>query len=198
MAVIRHALAALAMLLTPVAAAADDYVIDPEHTSIVFKVGHWQFSRVQGRFNRISGKFSFDPAKPETSTVYVEVDIASFDTNHAARDRHMLDPTFFNVAKYPKAVFRSTKIVRTGKRTGLLTGNLTLLGVTKPVTLKVTFNGIAPHPLRNRHPKYKGVVVAGFSASTSIRRSRFGMTNAIPEKSDIAQLSIEVEGWKKR
>ena len=76
------------------AAAAADYVIDPEHTSIHFRVGHFHFSRVQGRFNRIRGAFSFDPAKPEASKVHVVVDVGSIDTNHQARDDHMRDPSF--------------------------------------------------------------------------------------------------------
>ena len=175
---------------------AASYRIDPDHVSIIFRVGHWHFSRVQGQFRRIRGRFTFDPKKPGASKVYVEVDTASIDTNHKARDRHMREPVFFNTAKFPLAIFRSTRIRRTGKRTGLLTGNLTLLGVTRPVTLQVTFNGIAPHPLGNRVKKYRGVVIAGFSARGSIKRSLWGMTHDIPGKSDVAELLIEVEGWR--
>ena len=72
-----------------------------------------------------------------------------------------------------------------------------MLGVTKPVTLEVKFNGIAPHPFGTRFKKYKGVVIAGFSAQTKIERSKFGMTNGKGEKGEIVELSIEVEGWQK-
>jgi polyisoprenoid-binding protein YceI len=185
-----------AIVLAAGGARAANYKIDPDHVSIVFRVGHWHFSRVQGQFRRIRGRFTFDPKKLEASTVYVEVDTGSIDTNHKARDRHMRDPVFFNTVKFPLAIFRSTQIRRTGKRTGLLTGNLTLLGVTRPVTLQVRFNGIAPHPLRNLVKQYRGVVIAGFSARTSIKRSRWGMTHDIPGKSDVAELLIEVEGWQ--
>jgi polyisoprenoid-binding protein YceI len=176
---------------------ADDYVIDPGHTSIHFRIGHFQFSRVQGRFNRISGTFSFDPAKPEASKVHVVVDVGSIDTNHKARDNHLRDPTYFNVKRFPKAVFRSTRIEVTGARTGRLTGDLTLLGVTLPVTLEVTFNGIARHPLGKTFARYRGIIVAGFSARTTIDRGRFGLIHGRGEKGDLAELFIEVEGWRK-
>lgn len=192
----RQWMAAAGITLAPCSVHAADYRIDPEHTSIIFRVGHWHFSKVQGQFRRISGRFSFDPKKPEASKVYVEVDTRSFDTNHRERDRHMKGAEFFNTTAFPVAIFRSTRILRTGKRTGLLTGNLTLLGTTRPVTLRVTFNGIAPHPLAGRAARYRGVVIAGFSARTSIRRSLWGMTHDIPGKSDVAELLIEVEGWQ--
>lgn len=179
----------------PVAAA--DYVIDPDHTSIHFRVGHFHFSQVQGSFRKISGEFSFDPANAEASKVRVVVDVGSIDTNNRARDKHMRDPSYFDVVRYPTAVFSSTRIVVTGSRTGLMTGDLTILGVTIPVTLEVTFNGIAPHPLGKDFDRYRGIIVAGFSARTTISRNSFGMTNGRGEKGDKAELSIEVEGWHK-
>jgi polyisoprenoid-binding protein YceI len=178
-------------------ATAADYVIDPAHTSIHFRVAHFHFSQVQGRFNRIKGTFSFDPAKPEASKVNVVVDVGSIDTNHKARDAHMRSPTYFHVARFPNAVFGSTRIAVTGPRTGRMFGNLSILGVTVPVILDVTFNGIAAHPLGNEFDQYRGVVVAGFSARTTISRSSFGMSHGRGEKGDRAELSIEVEGWTK-
>ena len=186
-------------LVAPIGtASADDYVIDPGHTSIHFKVGHFSFSKVQGRFNKISGTFSFDPANAEASKVHVVVDVGSIDTNHKARDDHMRDPTYFNVARFPNAVFRSTRVVVTGERTGRMTGDLTILGVTVPVTLEVMFNGIAPHPLGEKFARYRGVIVAGFSATTTIDRRSFGMAHGQGEKGDVAELTIEVEGWRKQ
>ena len=176
---------------------AADYEIDPAHTSIHFKVGHFQFSSVQGRFNQISGNFSFDPANPEASTVHVVVSVGSIDTNHEERDAHMRDPEYFDVARFPDAVFRSTRVVVTGNRSGLVTGELSIRGMTIPVTLEVTYNGIAPHPLAGQFAKYRGVTIAGFSARTKIDRRDFGMIAGSGEKGEIAELSIEVEGWQK-
>ncbi len=121
----------------------------------------------------------------------------SIDTNRQARDNHLRDPTYINVARFPDAVFRSTRIVVTGARRGLMTGDLTILGVTIPVTLEVVFNGIAQHPLGKRSAKYRGITVAGFSARTTISRNSFGMTTGRGEKGDKAELSIEVEGWRR-
>jgi len=179
-------------------ATAADYVIDPGHTSIHFRVGHFSFSKVQGSFNNITGTFSFDPANAAASEVHVVVDVGSIDTNHKARDDHMRDPTYFNVARYPNAEFRSTNIVVTGERTGRMTGDLKILGVTVPVNLEVVFNGIAPHPLGEKFARHRGVTVAGFSARTTIDRRSFGMTHGQGEKGDVAALTIEVEGWRKR
>jgi polyisoprenoid-binding protein YceI len=176
-------------------AVAADYVIDPTHTSIHFRIGHFHFSKVQGSFRKISGNFSFDPANAEASKVRVVVEVGSIDTNDKARDNHLRDPTYFNVARFPSAEFTSTRIVGTGSRTGLMTGDLKILGATIPVTLEVTFNGIAPHPLGDKYDKYRGVVVAGFSARTTISRNSFGMTTGRGAKGDKADLTIEVEGW---
>ncbi len=176
---------------------AEEYVIDPGHTSIHFRVGHFHFSQLQGRFNKISGTFSFDPANAEASKVDVLVDVGSIDTNHKARDDHMRKPEYFNVARFPNARFQSTRIVVTGARKGLMTGDLTIMGVTIPVTLEVKFNGIAAHPLGEKFAQYRGIIVAGFSAHTAISRSSFGMTAAPGEKGEMAELSIEVEGWRR-
>ena len=177
---------------------AAEYVIDPDHTSIHFRVGHWNFSQVQGRFNRIAGEFTFDPTHPEASKVHVAIDTASIDTNHEGRDKHLRGPTFFNTTKFTDAVFKSTNIHVTGEKTWRLVGDLTLLGVTKPVNLEVVFNGLATHPLSERFSRYRDVIIAGFSAYTSISRSRFSMTAGEGEKGDIAELFIQVEGWRKR
>jgi polyisoprenoid-binding protein YceI len=179
------------------AAAAADYVIDADHTSIHFRIGHFHFSKVQGSFRKVSGNFSFDPANAEASKVNVIVNVGSIDTNHKARDNHLRNPSYFNVIRFPTAEFTSTRIVVIGSRTGLMTGNLRIMGANVPVTLEVTFNGIAPHPLGNKYAQYQGIVVAGFSARTTISRSSFGMIAGRGQKGDKAELSIEVEGWRK-
>ncbi len=115
-------------------------------------------------------------------------------TDDQARDDHLRSPDFFNAAEFPEMTFASTGIERTSDKTGKITGDLTLLGVTKPVTLDVTFNQRAPHPL----PQYNGVEVAGFSATTTIKRSDFGMSTFVPAIGDEIEIILEVEGTQAR
>jgi polyisoprenoid-binding protein YceI len=187
--------AASAASLTPVAAeaAAETFVIDPVHTNIVFVTSHLGFSRMIGQFQAFSGEFTFDDQAVKNSAVSVTIQTASVDTDDQARDDHLRSPDFFNAAEFPEMTFASTAIERTGDKTGKITGDLTLLGVTKPVTLDVTFNQRAPHPL----PQYNGVEVAGFSAATTIKRSDFGMSTFVPAIGDEIEIILEVEGQAK-
>ena len=171
-------------------AAAADFKLDPDHTMAVFVVNHLGYSNMIGRFNDVSGTFSFDPATPEQAKISMAIDTASVDTNHKRRDDHLRGPDFFNAQEFPEMTFESTKVDVTGERTGKVTGDLTLLGVTKPVTLDVTFNKMEPHPL----PPYNKVLTAGFSVRGTIKRSDFGMTYFLPAVGDEIQLMLEVEG----
>lgn len=171
-------------------AAAADFKLDPDHTMAVFVVNHLGYSNMIGRFNDVSGTFSFDPATPEKAKISMAIDTASVDTDHKRRDDHLRGPDFFNSQEFPEMTFESTKVDVTGERTGKVTGDLTLLGVTKPVTLDVTFNKMEPHPL----PPYNKVLTAGFSVRGTIKRSDFGMTYFLPAVGDEIQLMLEVEG----
>ncbi|MET4701233.1 polyisoprenoid-binding protein YceI [Constrictibacter sp. MBR-5] len=171
-------------------AAAADFKLDPDHTMAVFVVNHLGYSNMIGRFNDVSGTFSFDPATPEKAKISMAIDTASVDTDHKRRDDHLRGPDFFNAQEFPQMTFESTKVEVTGERTGKVTGDLTLLGVTKPVTLDVTFNKMEPHPL----PPYNKVLTAGFSVRGTIKRSDFGMTYFLPAVGDEIQLMLEVEG----
>lgn len=189
----RQSLAIAAAILSIGAAApaaAADFKLDPDHTMAVFVVDHLGYSNMIGRFNDVSGTFSFDPATPEQAKISMVIDTASVDTNHKRRDDHLRGPDFFNAQEFPQMTFESTKVDVTGERTGKVTGDLTLLGVTKPVTLDVTFNKMEPHPL----PPYKKVLTAGFSVRGTIKRSDFGMTYFLPAVGDEIQLMLEVEG----
>jgi polyisoprenoid-binding protein YceI len=188
--VIGFAAASVASLAAVTAEAADTFVIDPVHTNILFIANHLGYSRMIGQFQEFSGEFSFDEQAVENSAVAVTVNTASVDTDDQARDDHLRSPDFFNAAEFPEMTFASTAIERTGDKTGKITGDLTLLGVTKPVTLDVTFNQKAPHPL----PQYSGVEVAGFSATTTIKRSDFGMSTFVPAIGDEIEIILEVEG----
>lgn len=163
--------------------------LDRSHIYIGFQVTHIGFSTVHGRFNDATGEVAFDKDKPEASAVSATIQTKSVDTNFEARDKHLRTADFFDSEKFPTMTFKSTKVEKTGENTGRMTGELTLLGVTKPVTLDVKFTRIAEHPF----PAYKKVLTAGFSARGKIKRSEFGMTKFIPALSDEIELLIDVE-----
>ena len=143
-------------------AAAENMKVDPAHTSAMFMVTHLGYSRMIGRFNKVSGDIVFDQKNIGKSSVQVVIMTGSVDTNHEKRDAHLRSPDFFNAKEFPEMKFVSTKVEKTGDKTGKIHGNLTLLGVTKPVTLDVKFNRMGPNPL----PQYNKIMTAGFSAST--------------------------------
>ncbi|ALG74541.1 hypothetical protein VY88_30445 [Azospirillum thiophilum] len=173
----------------PAFAAPVNYKIDPAHTAVSFIVNHIGFSNVIGRFNTMAGDVTFDKDAVEKSAVAITIDAASIDTNHAKRDEHLRSPDFFNTKEFPKLTFKSTKIEKTGDKTGKLHGDLTMLGVTKPVVLDVTFNkdGVSPA---------SKLETAGFSARGTLKRTDFGMKYGAPAVGDDIQLLIEVEAVK--
>ncbi|QCG93239.1 polyisoprenoid-binding protein [Azospirillum sp. TSA2s] len=175
--------------VVPAFAAPVSYKIDPAHTAVAFIVNHVGFSNVIGRFNTVGGDVSFDKDAVEKSVVNVTIDTTSVDTNHAKRDEHLRSPDFFNAKEFPKMTFKSTKIEKTGDKTGKLHGDLTMLGVTKPVVLDVTFNkdGVSPA---------SKLETAGFSARGTVKRTEFGMKYGAPAIGDDIQLLIEVEAVK--
>lgn len=175
------------------ALAADTFEIDPAHTNVVFLVDHLGYSNMIGDFKDIAGTFVFDQDNIADSKVELIIQAASIDTDHDARDEHLRSPDFLNVEEFPEITFVSTAVEQTGDNTGKITGNLTILGETKPITLDVTFNSMAPHPI----PSYNGVLVAGFSARAKVNRIDHGMTYAQGGIGDVLDLIIEVEGHKK-
>ena len=183
------ALAAAATLPLTAQAAPVAYKLDPAHTAVVFIVDHLAFSKAVGRFNTVAGELSFDKDAAEKSALSVTIDTASVDTNHAKRDEHLKSPDFFNVKEFPKLTFKSTKIEKTGDKTGKLHGDLTLLGVTKPVVLDVTFN-------KDGVSAASKLDTVGFSARGTIKRSEFGMKYGVPNIGDEIQIIIESEAVK--
>lgn len=186
-------LAAGQFALPAQARAADDFAIDAAHTNILFVIDHLGYSKMFGEFQDFAGDFTFDAEDPAQSKVSITIQSASIDTDHEARDEHLRSPDFFNVEEFPEITFVSTAAEKTGDNSGRITGDLTLLGVTKPVVLDVTFNKMAPHPI----PSYEGVLVAGFSARTTIDRTEFGMGYAAGAVGNEVELWLEVEGHKK-
>ncbi|WP_417788684.1 YceI family protein [Terasakiella pusilla] len=184
--------AAVALGLSTSLAQADpvQYAFDKDHTSIVFHVNHMGFSNFQGEFQEFDGSLTFDADKPQNSAVNVKINVNSVDTDVAKLDDHLKSPDFFDVNKFPSMVFKSKSIEVTGEKTGKITGDFTLLGVTKEVTLDVTLNKAADHPMLK-------VPAVGFSATGTIKRSDFGMTTYVPAVGDEVTISIETEAYAK-
>jgi len=184
------ALGLSAAFLLPSAAHAESYTIDSSHAHAAFRVAHLGFSHTLGQFKEISGTLEFDETNPEASSVSVTINTASVDTANTARDEHLRKADFFNVENFPTMTFVSTSVEITGENTGNLVGNLTLLGVTKPLTLDVTFNQAGPHPFD------ASKIMAGFSATGEINRSDFGMAYGIPALGEMISIVLEVEALK--
>lgn len=182
-------LAVLAMLsstLTPFYAQGVTYRVDPVHSSILFRVKHMNTAYVYGRFNQFSGTLVVDEKSPERSSVQFEIDINSVDTRDAKRDEHLRGPDFFNARQFPKATFKSTRVRKINDTTVEVQGNLTLRGVTKPLTVRVTFTG------KGRNPR--GQEIIGFETTFTIKRSEFGINYGLNGGlSDEVRVTISVE-----
>jgi polyisoprenoid-binding protein YceI len=161
------------------------YVVDKTHASITGKVLHQGFSLYTFRFGRFDAEFNFDPAAPDKSALKVSIDTTSFNSGYDKADAEF-PIGFLGADKTPTATFTSTSLVRTGDK-GVLTGDLTLNGVTKPVKLDVAFHGFGASG---------GGTRAGFSAKTVIKRSEFGSTRLLPMIGDDVALDIEIEFTK--
>lgn len=183
------AAALLAGSLSPAFAAPETYALEATHTEVVFSWTHFGFSKPTAKFMNAVGTLVLDEAAPAASSVEVSFAIDGLNTGVAALDGHLKSKDFFDAATYPTATFKSTKVDVTGKDTANVTGNLTIHGVTKPVTLAVKLNKIGAN--------MKGVKTAGFSATGQIKRSDFGMGAYVPAVSDEITLVITAEANKK-
>jgi polyisoprenoid-binding protein YceI len=179
----------------PTAQPAGTYEIDHAHSSLTWKVNHLGLSNYTARFSRFHAVLHIDPAKPETAKVLVTVDPTSIRTDYPFAESSDFDKelgegeNFFNANKFGRIVFSSTRVERTGRTTARVTGNLTMLGITRPLTIQVTLNGAKPHPIA-------GVPALGFSGIAKLRRSDFGMTFMLPLVGDEVTLLIEAEFLK--
>lgn len=181
-------LTALILGLSINAVNAAEYAIDPAHTYPNFTINHLGFSTMYGRFNSTTGTMSLDQAA-KTGQVEVVIDAASVDTGHQKRDDHLRSPDFLNVAEFPNISFKSTSVKFDGDNLTEVTGDLTLLGVSKPVVLNVSSMNCGVHPFTKQD-------VCGFDASASIKRSEFGITYGLEGIGDEMQLMFEVEAVK--
>lgn len=168
------------------AQAADKYDIDPTHTQVQFTYNHLGFSNITGRFDEVKGDFLFDAADPTKSSVSITIPVASISTGVDKLDEHLLKADFFDAAQFPTATFKSTGVTAAGEGKLAVAGDLTIHGVTRPVVLDVTINGIGEHPMRK-------LPAAGFDARATIKRSDFGVGAYVPAVGDEVTLSITVE-----
>jgi polyisoprenoid-binding protein YceI len=180
--------AGIATLAVSITANAETYKLDPAHTYPYFSISHLGFSTMRGRFNNTSGTISLDKAKASGS-VDIEIDVGSIDTAFEKRDQHLRSPDFFNAAEFPKMTYKSTKVTIKKDNTAVVEGNLTMHGVTKPVTLNVDKITCGANPMNKKE-------MCGFNASTVIKRSEFGINYGLPAIGDEVTLSIEAEGYK--
>lgn len=175
-------------------ARADQFALDKQHTEVRFSWDHLGLSRQSGKFTDLSGTVSFDPEKPEATWVAVTIPLASMSTGVAPLDAALIKTKdYFDATAHPAITFKSTGVNVTGDKTAELMGDLTINGVTKPVTLAVVWNFLGPHPLGAVNPTFAGKIAAGFSARTQILRSDWGISRLIPLVSDEIRISIEAE-----
>ena len=171
---------------TIASAAPMSYQIDVAHTQTYFTVNHLGFSNSTGAVRVKEGVLSFDDADWTKSKVDVTLDITALQFGDKTWNEHMGAAKFFNVAKFPTARFVSTKVEKLSDSTGKVTGTLTLLGVAKPVTLMLTKNKVDKNPMSNKP-------YAGFSATGTLKRSDWGMSEYLPAIGDSVSLRIELE-----
>ena len=173
----------------PAKVPAGDYVLDPHHASLLVKIPHMGFSNYTMRFDRLDGHFTYDPASRPATKVTITVDPASINTGQASFDKTIAGPEYLDAAKYPAVTFVSTAVAgHDGK--GSVTGDLTFHGVTRPVTLEVSFNGVGPDMLG-------AGTRLGFSGTAHIKRSDFGVTAVSQFTGDDLELIFETEFTKK-
>lgn len=166
--------------------AADIYKFDPNHTNITWSVNHFGFSNPSGKFTDASGTIILDENNPSKSRVEVTIKTASINTGIAQFDGHLKSEAFFNSGKFPIATFTSNSVQINGSNIAKVQGNLNLLGITKQVVLDVKLNKIAVNQGNQKK-------TAGFTVTTTIRRSEFGMSFGIPGISDEVKLNMEIE-----
>jgi polyisoprenoid-binding protein YceI len=174
--------------MAPGTGALETYKLDKPHTQILFKVNHLGFTDSYGKFLDYDGTFTLDRAAPEKSSANVTIQVGSLEMGDAKWNEHLKSADFFNVEKFPTMTFKTTSVEKTGENTANVTGDFTMLGVTKPVTLKVTHNKSGVFPMDDK------MYIAGFSATGTLKRSEFGMGKYVPMVGDDITLMIEVQG----
>lgn len=191
---IRRLVLAASIALTAAPLSATTYTIEPDYAQVVFRWSHLGFSNPAAQVSQGQGMLEFDPANPTRASVQVTVPLSTLNTGVPALDEHLRSEDFFEVAKFPTASFRSTKVEQgAGKNRLRVTGDLSLHGITRPVTLDVTVLKIGTNPRTN-------LPTVGFEATTTLRRSDFDLGAFVPQVSDeirmhIISQAVEANGY---
>ncbi len=182
------AAALLSLAVAAPAFAADSYTADPVHTYPSFEINHLGFSISRGTFLKTSGKITLDLAA-KSGSIDVTIDTASISTGMAKRDDHLKSEEFFNVAKFPTMTYKSSKLKFNGDALVGADGELTLLGVTKPVSLTVDWFKCGAHPMNKK-------ALCGANAVATIKRSEWGLSTYVPAIADEVKIEIQIEAYK--
>jgi polyisoprenoid-binding protein YceI len=169
------------------AQASEKYTLDPQHTAVVWNISHLGFSTPSGKF-MAGGTLELDEAKPQNSKVNVVIQMAGLVTGLEELDKHLKGKLFFDTTQFPTATFVSDKVVMGNKKTAKIYGILTLHGVSKPITLDVTFNKTGVNPINNKK-------TVGFSATAQLKRSDFEINTLLPDVGDEVKLNIQAEAY---
>ncbi|KRE96547.1 polyisoprenoid-binding protein [Frateuria sp. Soil773] len=181
------ALAGLLGAAASVQAAPVTYKLDPTHTMVLFSWSHFGFSNPTANLGLGEGTLVFDEKDPAKSSVEVTLPLANLDTHVTKLDEHLKKPDFFDADKFPVVTFKSTQVQALGGRRYKVVGNLTVHGVTRPVTLNATLNKVGPHPMSKAQS-------IGFDATAMLKRTDFGMGAYVPNVSDHIDIRITTEG----
>jgi polyisoprenoid-binding protein YceI len=191
----RHFLSAVALLgclfsTQSITVAAEAYVVDPVHTSVVFSVSHAQLSYTYGFFRKASGQYILDETNPANCRFRFAIDVNSLDTNHAERDNHLRSADFFNTQQFPEITFDSTNCKLATTRDGSIvyevTGKLTVHGMTRQITIPLRMLGKGQGPYKDQR--------TGFLCQTELKRSEFGMSKLLELVGDAVGVTISFEG----
>ena len=176
----------LLVIFSVSASAAETYKLDPAHTSVVYRVKYSGVTFVYGRFNGPTGTFVFDEASPSKSSIEMQVDANNIDTAVEKRDNHLKSPDFFDAGEHPLVTFKSTSVKKINSDTYQVTGNLTLLGKSRKLTVNAKHTGTGKDPWGNFR--------RGFETSFTIKRSDFGMDFMLGGVSDEVGITVSVSG----
>lgn len=174
-------------MAAPLALAADTYKVDPVHSFVPFRIKHLDVSYSYGRFNNPTGTVVWDAADPSQSSFNVELKTENVDTDNQKRDDHLKGPDFFDAKQFPTITFQSTAVKAAGENKFDVTGDLTLHGVTKTITITLDKTGEAQTQMGYR---------AGWEAGFKIKRSDYGMTGMVGPVADEVELRVSIEGVK--
>lgn len=184
-------LTACLLLISPLLSASD-YIIDTKgsHAFIQFRIPHLGYSWLLGRFNTFKGAFSYDEQEPSAAWLKIVIETKSIDSNHAERDKHLRSEDFLDVSRFPEARFESNAYEESSDTSGVLSGNLTLHGVTHPITIKTKQIGAGMDPW--------GGYRRGFEGTTNLRLKDYGMDFNLGPASELVQLDLYVEGIREK